>query len=110
MRKPNILAEEFEAALEKVKAWAKLTGNDNLFALLNNDKSIEDYLVFAERTANSKLKESMTELDLEKKQSIPNKFMVRRLLDEIGTHNDTLNRIAEYKQYRNSVIRRRFTE
>ena len=85
--------------LVDLKAWARLCEYDSLHAMLEERKTLPEYIENAKRLTKSKLTKLNVELELERKKDDPNEFTINDLLNDIDNNTDLLGRIGEYQVY-----------
>src|SRR6058998_781464 len=59
--------EYLDEVVEKCKVWALMTGNRNMFKMLDNQLSVEDYLVNVKENADKETKDLIMAIEAERK-------------------------------------------
>lgn len=106
---------ELKDVVEVLKAWAYLTENKHLYAMLSGGETVEGYLDIVEKEAKEqidgyvkeieKLKEvikTTDKLDLEHHRSIGKKEALEGWCG-IGSEKDFLKRVEQYRKMRKEV-------
>lgn len=80
-----------------LKAWAISSGHQNLYAMINEDKSIDLYLDEAERRHSLRISQAEASLRAQEQSRQPDQLLIQNYRKDIEESKWALAKIADYK-------------